>query len=193
MKEQKYKKLSEYAKENSVTYRTAWNRFKSNKIKGAFLDNTSHVLIPLFPEINSATNSILYARVSNNDRKKELEYQMERIRNYSINNGYKIIDEVKEIASGMNDDRPKLNKILLRKDWDVIIVENKDRLTRFGFNYINLLLRLNGKQIVVINDSNEDKQDLVNDLVSIIYSFSARLYGLRKRKNKEDVIKFLKQ
>jgi predicted site-specific integrase-resolvase len=193
MREQKYKKLSEYARENSVTYRTAWNRFKSDKIKGAFLDNTNHVLIPLFPEINSATNAILYARVSNNDRKKELEYQLERIRNYSINNGYKIIDEIKEIASGMNDDRPKLNKILVRKDWDVIIVENKDRLTRFGFNYLNLLLKLNGKQIVVINNSNEDKQDLINDLVSIIYSFSARLYGLRKRKNKEDVINFLKQ
>lgn len=193
MKEQIYKKLSEYAKENSVTYRTAWNRFKSDKIKGAFMDNTNHVLIPLFPETISATNAILYARVSNNDRKKELEYQLERIRNYSINNGYNIIDEVKEIASGMNDDRPKLNKILLRKDWDVIIVENKDRLTRFGFNYLNLLLKLNGKQIIVINNSNEDKQDLINDLVSIIYSFSTRLYGLRKRKNKEDVINFLKQ
>lgn len=193
MKEQIYKKLSEYAKENSVTYRTAWNRFKSDKIKGAFMDNTNHVLIPLFPEITSATNAILYARVSNNDRKKELEYQLERIRNYSINNGYNIIDEVKEIASGMNDDRPKLNKILLRKDWDVIIVENKDRLTRFGFNYLNLLLKLNGKQIIVINNSNEDKQDLINDLVSIIYSFSARLYGLRKRKNKEEVISFLKK
>jgi predicted site-specific integrase-resolvase len=93
----------------------------------------------------------------------------------------------------MNDDRPKLNKILLRKDWDIIIIENKDRLTRFGFNYLNLLLKLAGKQIIVINNSNEDKQDLINDLVSIIYSFSARLYGLRKRKNKEDVIKFLEQ
>jgi len=193
MKEKKYKKLSEYAKENSVTYRTAWNRFKSSKIKGAFIDDTNHVLIPLFPEIDSSTKVILYARVSNNDRKKELEYQMNRIWNYSTNNGYIIIDEIKEIASGMNDDRPKLNKILLRKDWDIIIIENKDRLTRFGFNYLNLLLKLAGKQIIVINNSNEDKQDLINDLVSIIYSFSARLYGLRKRKNKEDVIKFLEQ
>jgi predicted site-specific integrase-resolvase len=79
MKEKKYKKLSEYAKENSVTYRTAWNRFKSSKIKGAFIDDTNHVLIPLFPEIDSSTKVILYARVSNNDRKKELEYQMNRI------------------------------------------------------------------------------------------------------------------
>lgn len=61
---------------------------------------------------------------------------------------------------------------------------------RFVFN---LLLKLNGKQIIVINNSNEDKQDLINDLVSIIYSFSARLYGLRKRKNKEEVISFLKK
>jgi predicted site-specific integrase-resolvase len=189
--EQIYKKLSDYARENSVTYRTAWNRFNAGKIKGAFMDDTGHVVIPLFPELNKNINAILYARVSNNDRKKELEYQLERIRNFTISKGYIIIDEIKEIASGMNDSRTKLSNLLIRNDWDVIVVENKDRLTRFGFNYLDLLLKLNGKKIVVINEVNEDKPDLLNDLVSIIYSFSARLYGLRKKKNKEDVVKFL--
>lgn len=188
---QRYKKLSEYARENSVTYRTAWNRFKSGKLKGAFFDETGHVVIPLFPEKPKDNNVVLYARVSNNDRKKELEYQVERLRNYAINNGFNVIDEVKEIASGMNDDRPKLSKLLTRKDWNIIIVENKDRLTQFGYNYIDLLLNVLGKKIIVVNQINEDKQDLINDLVSIIYSFSARLYGLRKKKNKEQIINFL--
>ena len=189
--QQIYKKLSEYAKENSVTYKTAWNRFNAGKIKNAFLDETNHVKIPLFPEVNNQTNAILYARVSNNDRKKELDYQLERMRNFAANNGYIVIDEIKEIASGMNDNRPKLNKLLIRNDWDIIIVENKDRLTRFGFNYISLFLNLKGKKIIVINQVDVDKQDLLNDMISIFYSFSARMYGLRKKKNKEEIIKFI--
>jgi putative resolvase len=186
-----YKKLSEYAKENSVTYRTAWNRFKKGKIKGAFVDETNHVLIPIFPKNNNQTNVILYARVSNNDKKLELDYQLNRIRDFATKNAYIIIDEIKEIASGMNDNRIKLNKILTRNDWDMLIVENKDRLTRFGFNYIELLLKLKGKEILVINRSTEDKIDLLNDLISIFYSFYARMYGLRTKKNKEEIIKFI--
>jgi predicted site-specific integrase-resolvase len=190
-----YKKLSEYAKENSVTYRTAWNRFNKGKIKGAFMDDTGHVLIPLFPELKKEDNRVvIYARVSNNDRKKELDYQLNRLRDFSISNGYIIVDEVKEIASGMNDSRPKLINLLTKNsNWDLIIVENKDRLTRFGFNYIETLLGLIGKKIIIINKVNEDKQDLLNDLISIFYSFSARMYGLRKKKTKKDIINFIEK
>ena len=49
------------------------------------------------------------------------------------------------------------------------------------------------KKIIVVNKTDDDKTDLIQDLVSIIYSFSARMYGLRKKKNKEEVIKFLEQ
>lgn len=189
-----YKKLSEYARENNVTYKTAWNRFKANKIKNAFMDETGHVKISLFPEkSNHLKEVILYARVSNNDRKKELDYQLDRLRAYAIANGYKIIDEIKEISSGMNDNRVKLNKILLRNDYNILLVENKDRLTRFGFNYIELLLNSKGIKTEVINNVNDDKTDLIQDLVSIIYSFSARLYGLRKKKNKKYIIDFLEK
>jgi len=81
--------------------------------------------------------------------------------------------------------------LLIRNDWDIIIIENKDRLTRFGFNYISLFLSLKGKKIVIINHVDVDKQDLLNDMISIFYSFSARMYGLRKKKNKEEIIKFI--
>jgi predicted site-specific integrase-resolvase len=70
-------------------------------------------------------------------------------------------------------------------------VENKDRLTRFGFNYIETMLTLMGKKIIVVNKVDDDKTDLIQDLVSIIYSFSARIYGLRKKKNKQEIIEFL--
>lgn len=193
--EKRYKKLSDYAKERSVTYRTAWNHYKSGKIPGAFADDLGNILIPIFKsdKDNKDIKVSLYARVSSNDRKNSLDEQLNRLTNYSINNGYKIIHSIKEIGSGMNDSRNKLEKLLLKDDWDVLIIENKDRLTRFGFNYIELLLNKMGKEIIVVNKSDNDKEDLMKDLISIIYSFSARMYGLRRRKNKQEIIDFIKK
>ena len=185
-----YYKLSDYAKKFNVTYRTAWNRYKSGKIYDCFIDKTGHVCINV-PEIIATKRAAIYSRVSNSDRKDNLERQSERNVNYAISNGFNIQYNIKEIGSGLNDRRPKLIKLLQQNDWDILIVENKDRLTRFGFNYLETLLLNNNKRIIVINHVNDDKTDLIQDLVSIIYSFSARLYGLRKKKNKEDIIKFL--
>lgn len=190
---QKYKKLSDYAKENRVTYRTAWSRYNKNLIPGAFMDVTGHVVIPVFSEDkpNKDVKAILYSRVSSNDRKESLNAQLERVTSFAIERGYNIIKSVREIGSGMNDNRRKLTRLLESDDWDIIIVENKDRLTRFGFNYIETLLNKQGKEIIVINKKDSDKEDLIQDLVSIIYSFSARMYGLRRRKKREEIIKFL--
>jgi len=187
-----YFKLSDYAKKFNVTYRTAWNRYKKGKIDGAFIDDSGHVLIPVL-KVEKNNRVILYSRVSNSDRKDNLERQSERLKNFSINNGYIIVDNIKEIGSGLNDGRNKLLKIFNRNDWDILIVENKDRLTRFGFNYIKTLLNSVGKDILVVNGVDDDKTDLVQDLVSIIYSFSARMYGLRKKKNKKEIIEFLEK
>lgn len=185
-----YYKLSDYAKKFNVTYRTAWNRYKAGKINNCFIDKTGHVCINV-PEIVTSKRAAIYSRVSNSDRKDNLERQAERNFNYAISNGFNIQYNIKEIGSGLNDQRPKLIKLLQQNDWDVLIVENKDRLTRFGFNYLETLLLNNNKRIIVINHVDDDKTDLIQDLVSIIYSFSARMYGLRKKKNKEEIIKFL--
>ena len=77
--------------------------------------------------------------------------------NYDKLNGLDLLDSYKEIASGMNDNRPILNKILQRDDWDILLVENKDRLTRFGFNYIKTLCESKGKKIIVTNTTEDDK------------------------------------
>lgn len=182
-------KLSEYAKNKSITYRTAWSHFINGKIKGAYKDITGHVLIPI---ANAANNSaIVYARVSSNDRKNSLIEQQKRLEEFATLRELNIVASYKEIASGINDNRPMLNKILERNDWSFLIIENKDRLTRFGFNYIQTLLNKQNKQIIAINATDSDNNDLTKDLISIIYSFSARLYGLRRKKNKNDIIKFL--
>ena len=73
-------------------------------------------------------------------------------------------------------------------------MEHKDRLTRFGFNYIEVLLKNRGKEIEVVNLSTNDESNLMEDLISIIYSFSARIYGLRRSTRKtEKIIEVLNQ
>jgi putative resolvase len=187
---QKYIKLSEYAKNKSITYKTAWTHFGKGLIKGAFKDDSGHVLIPIVNDFDYS-NVVLYARVSSNEMKENLKRQEQRLNEYAIRNNYNIIKSIKEIGSGMNDNRPKLISLLNDNSWSTLIVENKDRLTRFGFNYLKTLLEKNNKKIIVINQNELDNQNLMEDLVSIIYSFSARMYGLRRKKNKEEIIKFI--
>jgi len=82
---------------------------------------------------------------------------------------------VKEIASGVNDSRPKLLSLFRDPSITLLVVEHKDRLTRFGFRYIEALLELQGRKIEVVNVAENDKADLLHDLASIVYSFCARL------------------
>ena len=70
--------------------------------------------------------------------------------------------------------------MLKRDDWTVLVIEHEDRLTRFGFEWFRLLLDMQGRRIIVVNEAGDDRADLVHDLVGIIYSFSARLYGQRR-------------
>ena len=98
---------------------------------------------------------------------------------YAISKGYKIKQIIKEYGSGLNDQRKQLTNVLKDNRYDKIIVEHKDRLTRFGFNWIQLLTN---NRIEVINETKERDEDLVHDLISIIHCFSARLYGLRRSK-----------
>ena len=88
----------------------------------------------------------------------------------------------------MNDNRKQLNT-LLDQPIGTIIVENKDRLTRFGFNYLNNLYSKLGGNIIVINTAESDQEDLIKDLISIITSFCCRLYGMRRGYNKAKEIK----
>ena len=180
----------EYAQLKSLTYRTLWNKFKEGKLPNAYKDEFGHIYVKRNAD-QTQNKTIVYARVSSNDRKVSLSEQQARLENYAQMNNLNVIDSYKEIASGMNDNRPTLNKILQRTDWDILLVENKDRLTRFGFNYIKTMLETQGKKIFVVNNAEDDKEDLMKDLISVIYSFSARMYGLRRKKNKEEIIKFI--
>lgn len=187
-------KLSEYAKQHSIVYRTAWNRFKAGKIPNAFKDEMGNVLIKIPTKGVDLTKVAIYARVSSNENRSNMEAQAQRLRNYATAKGYQIVEVVQEVGSGVNDNRKKLSKLLQSDSWGTLIVEHKDRLTRFGFNYIETLLNKEGKRIEVVNIAEDEKSDLMQDLISIIYSFSAKMYGLRRSKrNTEKIIKCLEQ
>jgi predicted site-specific integrase-resolvase len=114
------------------------------------------------------------------------------LRDFATAKGYTILREVKEVGSGLNDKRPLLENVLQNDDWHILIAEHKDRIARFGLSYIGLLLAKQGKKIEIINTVLDDRADLVQDFVSIITSFTARLYGLRRSKRKtEQIIKEL--
>jgi predicted site-specific integrase-resolvase len=140
------------------------------------------------PQPESGNDAWVYARVSSYPKKSDLDRQAQRCEDFCRSHGWEIRKVVKEIASGMNDSRPKLMKLLDGKPRR-LVVEHKDRLTRFGFGYFEKLLPMLGCELVVINRDSEERDDLMKDLVAIITSFCCRLYGLRRGQSKAKQIK----
>ena len=100
----------------------------------------------------------MYARVSSADQKDDLARQLERLRDYAAAKGYIVSKEVVELASGLNDSRPKLAKLLTDTTISTIIVEHKDRLIRFGFAYIRKLLEVQQRRIEVVSETDTNDE-----------------------------------
>jgi predicted site-specific integrase-resolvase len=130
----------------------------------------------------------IYARVSSAETASNLDSQAERLAAYCAARGYQVAKAVKEVGSGINDARPKLLALLEDQGVDLIVVEHKDRLTRFGFRYLDTLLKVQGRAIEVVNQAENGTEDLLADLTAIVYSFCARLYGQRRARRKTEVI-----
>jgi putative resolvase len=176
-------KLSQYAKKTGISYKTAWRWYKAGTLD-AYQTPTGMVIVRDPQLERSGTGRIaLYARVSSADQKSDLERQVQRLRDYAAARGYQVAKEVSEIASGMNDSRPKFLKLLADPSIGTIIVEYRDRGTRFGWNYITTLMEVQGRHIEAVFP-NETKDDLVSDFVSIITSMAARIYGRRGSRSK---------
>jgi predicted site-specific integrase-resolvase len=142
-------RLSAYARKMGVSYKTAYRWWKAGKLDAFQLDTGT--IIVREPEQRSVLPSVaLYARVSSADQKEDLERQMQRLKDYAASHGYQVSRVVTEIASGLNDSRPKLLKLLTDLSITVIVVEHRDRLTHFGFTYIEQLMQTQGRRIEVI-------------------------------------------
>jgi len=181
-------KLSAYAKANGVTYQTAYRWFRQGLVPNTTQLANGTILVAEEKPAAPQTRLVIYGRVSNASRRKEIDYQIQRIETFCSANGWQIDAIYKEVASGMNDSRKQLWRMIESKPTK-IVVENKDRLTRFGFAYLEILLSKLGCEVVVMNKATTDEQDLIRDLVSIITSFCCRLYGLRRGYNKAKKIR----
>jgi putative resolvase len=178
-------KLSAYAKKLGVHYRTAYQYFVDGQISGAYQLTSGTIIVPdeiLNKDMVKDEHNVVYARVSSSENKPNLDSQADRLILFCNANGWCVHEIVKECASGLNDKRPKLLKILSERRATRIIVEHKDRLTRFGFNYIDVLYP--ECDIVVVNPTLDDRHDLMQDFISLVTSFCARIYGLRRSKRK---------
>jgi putative resolvase len=180
-------RLSAYAKKMGVSYRTAFRWWKAGKLDAYQLD-TGTIIVREPAQAQEALGVALYARVSSADRQEDLERQMQRLKDYAAAKGYHVTKTVSELASGLNESRPKLLKLLTDPTIGVLVVEHRDRLTRFGFNYLEQLMQMQGRRIEVIFPSETDN-DLVDDFIAIITSMASRIYGRRTSMRRAEKIK----
>ncbi|MCR6692832.1 MAG: recombinase family protein [archaeon YNP-LCB-003-016] len=101
------------------------------------------------------------------------------------------------VASGLDEDRKLLSKLfdfVEERRIGIVIVAFKDRLTRFGFSYLERCFSSHGVRIEVINveEPKDAYQELVKDLIALVSSFAGKLYGLRSHKY-EGVVGGVKQ
>jgi putative resolvase len=181
-------KLSQYAKQQGISYKTAWRWYKAGQLDA--YKTATGIVIVRDPVVKAPVTGrvAIYARVSSADQKSDVVRQLERLREYCLAKGYQVAKEVTEIASGLNDQRPKLKKLLMDTSITTIVVEQKDRLTRFGFHYIEHLMSTQGRKLEVVFP-NETTDDLVSDFLSVITEIFARIYGRRQSKRRAEKIK----
>lgn len=147
---------------------------------------------------NSNRNVFVYCRVSTRKQQQSgnLDRQKQRLINHCNERQYNIVHIFEEIASGLNDKRRELTKLLRRLDEvDSIVIEYPDRLARFGFNYLKEFTKSLNVNIEVIEENKilEPNEEMVNDLVSMVTCFSARLYGARGGRKLKTVINELEK
>jgi excisionase family DNA binding protein len=127
--------------------------------------------------------TVLYARVSSHSQKADLERQIE-----FLISRYPSCEVIRDIGSGLNFKRKGLLALLervLSGDIGMVVVANKDRLCRFGFDLISWLAERRGCKILVLNNHVlSPEREMLEDVLAIIHVFSCKLYGLRKYKQK---------
>jgi len=147
--------------------------------------------------VSKEVRAVIYARVSSSDQRSDLERQIQHLTQYCSAKGYRVIDVLNDVASGLNTERRGLLKLVnyvVNRQVDVVVVTYKDRLTRFGFEYLEYFFRQFGVRIEVVygEEPKDAYQELVEDLIAIVTSFAGKLYGMRSHRKKKLVEGFKK-
>ena len=141
---------------------------------------------------NDIRDIVIYARVSTRNQKDDLQNQVEFLKQFCNAKGIIVNQCIEDFGSGLNYNRKKWNKLLdevMENKIKIIVISNKDRFIRFGYDWFEKFCeKFNTKIIIVNNETLSPNEELVQDIISILHVFSCRLYGLRKYKNqiKED-------
>lgn len=176
-------KLSTWAIQQGISYKSAWRMWKLGQLPVPAEQLPTGTIIVHPATVESEGGVALYARVSSADQKSDLDRQVARLSEFAASKRMRVIEVVKEIGSGLNGHRRAMIRILKNPSVDTIIVEHRDRLMRFGIEYVEAALGAQGRKLVVI-DPEEMKDDIVRDLHEVIVSLCARLYGKRSAKNR---------
>jgi putative resolvase len=170
-------KLSVWAKQNGLTYRTAWRMWRDGKLPVPAEQLATGTVLVHPPQAPAIEAVALYARVSSADQKSDLERQLGRLAEYASEEKLTVVRSVSEIGSGLHGQRVKLMRLLADVSVQTVVVEHRDRLARFGSEYIEAALSASGRKLVVV-DRAEMKDDLVPDMLDILtrtYCFPAQV------------------
>lgn len=136
------------------------------------------------PEVVCAT----YARVSSNEQnqKGDLDRQSQRLSEYCAKNRLLVTYIIKDVGSGLNDNRNgfiKLTDLVIAGKINKLVIEHKDRLTRFQFKFMKKIFESYGCEVIVVNEIDiSDNEELTTDMMSLLASFSGKFYGKRSAK-----------
>ena len=127
----------------------------------------------------------LYARVSSRDQEADLERQTARLSQWAATAGHRVVRIESEVASGMDGGRARARRLLSDPGVTTVVVEHRDRLGRVNTELIEAALSATGRRLVVL-DEGEVEDDLAQDIVDVLTSFCARLYGRRSARNRAE-------
>ena len=134
---------------------------------------------------------VLYGRVSGHGQQDDLGTQLARLQMWAQTErkGQDML-VLSDVGSGLKADRRQLQRLLKLVCEDKVaevVITYEDRLTRFGQEYLTTLFSCFGVQLTILEpgETKTQQQELTDDLLALIASFSGRLYGLRSHKQKE--------
>ncbi|MFL6190250.1 MAG: IS607 family transposase [Actinomycetes bacterium] len=175
-------KLSEWARANHIHPKTAYRWWRQGTLPVPARQVSARAILVELPQ--PATGGVgLYARVSSHDQRTDLNRQVARLSHWAAKAGWKVACVETEVASGMNGRRPRLRRLLADPSVQTVVVTHRDRLARINTELVEAALAAHGRRLVVLDDG-EVADDLIRDMVEVLTSFCARLYGRRSARNR---------
>jgi putative resolvase len=176
-------KLVEWARRQGISYKTAWRWVKDDAMPVPWRQLPSGTILVDAALDERPSTVALYARVSRHDQRNDLDRQLARLSQYAAERDLHVVESVGEVGSGLNGKRRKLLRLLSDAKIGAVVVEHRDRFARFGSEYLEAALAASGRRLIVV-DSSEMNDDLVHDMIAVLTSFCARLYGRRSARNR---------